>query len=233
VRWVALAPVIVGTVMTIAGLILIALTPRQAVPFGQRFEEVLPYLVLQAALACVGALLVWRRPQNIIGWLLGATGLVSALQFATAGYAVYGSFANLPGAQVAAWIYSWSAVGIAFFIGWVMIVFPDGRVRTRAGGAALAALAAGVIFLGGILMVQPGPLVRFPTVANPFGWNGASVPSEPALAAAGACTLVAITFAVVQLADRARVASTVERQQLKWIIWSSVLLGVARSSVFR
>lgn len=84
--------------MTVVGLVLIAITPPDAVPSGSRIDEVLGYLVLQTALSGIGALLAWRRSENAVGWLLSGAGVVSALQYFTAGYAIYGVFSgDLPG----------------------------------------------------------------------------------------------------------------------------------------
>lgn len=224
----ALVPLITSVVMTVTGLALIAMTPRDAVPSGSRLDEVLGFLVLQAALSGVGAVLALRRSENAIGWLLSAAGVVAAVQYLTAGYAVYGIYSGtLPGAATAAWIYSWSGVGLGLFVGGVVVTFPDGRARTKTGRVAIAVLVTGVAFLGLMLAVRPGPLTRFPSVNNPYGWEDRAAVLTLVLVAGLICAISGLILAVKQLIDRAREATATERQQLKWFLWSSVLFGVA------
>jgi hypothetical protein len=230
---IALLPLLASAAMTVVGLTLIAITPRDAVPDGSRFDEVLGYLVLQTTLSGLGALLAWRRPENLVGWLLSAAGLVSALQYFTAGYAVYGSFSGLlPGAVTAAWIYSWSGVGLGLFVGVVTVTFPDGRTRTSAGRAAIFVLIVGVLVLGLMLALRPGPLTRFPSVENPFAWRGGTEVLTLMLVGGITCALAGLILAVKQLIDRGRQGTPTERQQLKWFLWSSVLFGTTMLIAF-
>jgi hypothetical protein len=225
-RFLAILPVVASAFMTVAGLALIALTPRGDVPLGFRFEELLPYLVLQAALSGVGALLAWRRPRNVIGWLLSGAGLVTGIEELTAGYAIYGlSSGVLPGALTAAWVYSWAALGIGLFMVTVMLTFPDGRLRTNAGRAAFVAFIAGIALLGPSLAFRPGPLTRYPSVSNPFGWTHGEGALSVMLAGGLVCVVLAVVLAIKQLIDRARLATPIERQQLKWFLWSNVFFG--------
>ena len=227
-RYLALVPLVASVGLTAVGLVLIAITPRDAVPIGSRIEDVLGYLVLQTALSGVGALLAWRRPANSIGWLLSGAGVVSALQFFTAGYAVYGMFSGrVPAAVAAAWIYSWSSVLMGLFVGAVTVTFPDGRTRTRTGRAAIAVLIVGVATLGLTLALRPGPLMRFPSVENPLGWGGEEGAMTLMLAAGMICGIAGLVLAVKQLIDRARDGTATERQQLKWFLWSIALFGAA------
>ena len=226
-RFLATLPVLASAFMAAVGPAFIILTPRVDVPLGFRSEELLPYLVLQAALSGVGALLAWRRPGNVIGWLLSCAGLVAGLEHLTAGYAIYGlSSGVLPAALTAAWIYSWAALGIGLFMVTVMLTFPDGRLRTNGGRAAFVALIACMTLFAMNLALRPGPLTRFPSVNNPFGWtDGTGVLS--AMAAGGVlCAVLVLVLVVKQLIDRARIATPIERQQLKWFLWSNGVLGV-------
>jgi hypothetical protein len=220
----ALVPLIASVVMTVTGLFLIAVTPREAVPYGFRLDELVGYLVLQTALSGVGVLLAWRRPENTVGWLLSGAAVASAFQYLTAGYAIYGIYSGLmPGAVTAAWIYSFSGLGIGLFVGIVTVTFPDGRIRSKAGRAAGALFIAGVALTGVVLALRPGALTRFPSVENPYGLDNRSEALTLMLAAAMVCAIAWIVLAVKQLIDRAREGTPTERQQLKWFLWSSVV----------
>src|SRR5881628_2328807 len=65
---------------TALGMTLMALTPQERLPVGFRLEDAARFLLMQASLTAVGALIVWRRPANRIGWLLSAAALRSAGQ---------------------------------------------------------------------------------------------------------------------------------------------------------
>jgi hypothetical protein len=233
-RLLALVPLVASAVMTVAGLFLVAVTPREAVPYGFRLDELVGYLVLQTALSGVGVLLAWRRPENTIGWLLSGAAVVTAFQYITAGYAIYGIYSGLmPGAVTAAWIYSLSGLGIGLFVGVLTVTFPDGRIRTKAGRAAMAVFLAGIAIVGVALALRPGPLTRFPSVENPYGWDDQSGALTLMFATAMGCAIAWIVLAVKQLIDRAREGTPTERQQLKWFLWSSVVFfGVSVFSAF-
>jgi hypothetical protein len=220
--------------MTVGGLFLIAMTPRDAVPYGFELDKLVGYLVLLTALSGVGALLAWRRPENTIGWLLSGAAVVAALLFITAGYAIYGIYSGLlPGAVTAAWIYSFSGIGIGLFVGLLTVTFPDGRIRTKAGRAAMAVLIAGVALVGVVLALRPGPLTRFPSVENPYGRDDQSGALTLIFATAMVCAIAWIVLALKQLIDRAREGTPTERQQLKWFLWSSVVFfGVTVFTAF-
>jgi hypothetical protein len=219
--------------MTIAGFILIALTPRGAVPLGSRPEELAFYIVLQAALAGMGALLALRQPRNVIGWLLSIAGVVTALEFASAGYAIHGfHFGALPRPDLAAWIYSWTGSLIGVPVGVIVVIFPDGRPRSRAGWAALLLFPLDVALLVVGLALRPGPMPLFPTATNPFGWTGHTDLLDAMLGLAAVCTVLIVTLVIKQLVDRMREAKSVERQQIKWFLWGCVSLALATSANF-
>jgi hypothetical protein len=73
------------------------------------FEPVATVAVV--VLVSVGALITVRRPQNTIGWIFCASGLVWAVGGAADDYAAYGlrsQEVSLPGEQVMAWLGSWT-----------------------------------------------------------------------------------------------------------------------------
>lgn len=98
--------------------------------FGEFFG---PFIVLPIALlpfGLMGALLIVRVPGNIVGWLLGAAGLIFELVFASGAYgyvALSDEAAGLPGGWAAALV---TFAGYAPAIACVVLVlfhFPSGR----------------------------------------------------------------------------------------------------------
>ena len=231
--YLAIVTVVASALMTTSGLVLIALTPRVDVPPGLQLEEALVYQVLQVALSGVGGLLAWRRPDNFIGWLLSFAGLSTAIETLTAGYAVYGLPSGaLPDAPTVAWLYSWSVMAISFFVCPVIVLFPDGRIRTWAGRAAIACFLVGLALVTPMIALRPGPVMRYPTVTNPVAWIGGDGALTAMLAAGTALAAAGVILAAKSLIDRARQATPIERQQLKWFVWSCVLFALTTAAIY-
>src|SRR5215472_3046169 len=188
--------------------------------------------VLFLAYAGVGALLSFRRAANPIGWLLISQGLLFEFTAWSLGYAKHGLFArpgSLPGAAGMAWVAQWIwileifAVPALFFL-----LFPDGRLRS--GRWRTAVWLVGAVSVAGFIAsaLAPGSLGgSMYSVRNPFGIQGAG----PALRLLGAVATgiggAVFLAAVTSFIGRFREARGAERQQLKWLAYSAVLLLVS------
>jgi len=179
-------------------------------------------IVFITGFATVGALLVWKRAGNPIGWLLSATGLsyaAGAFEVLLAHFPSALTFVNWSG-----WIW---LVGLGFAV-FVLLLFPTGHLPSRrwrpvawAAAAGLAAWVLGNAFAPRIVSANtPTP--------NPIG-----VPAPAGnvflVLAIGGMLLIAATglAAVISLAFRYRRASTVEREQLKWLVYAGALIVLA------
>jgi hypothetical protein len=177
----------------------------------------------------VGALLTWRRPGHPVGWILAATGLVEAVDFATFEYGLAASAGHsLPGSAYAGWVQLWIWVPFVTLVAvYLFLLFPDGRLpspRLRlvswlAGGFAVIA-AAGLAF-------SPGSdRPNLPGLTNPFGVVPAAVAFDAAVA--GLVGLVGcVVLAAWSLLSRSRRGTAVQRHQVKWLAWSACLVAVA------
>jgi hypothetical protein len=217
----AIAAAIVA--MTAAGLYLIFVTPRTALPVGYRLEEFAIYVLIQASFGVVGSVLAIRRSRNPLGWLFLATALTSAWLQMSAGYAINAIVNDRPDGQIAAWIYNMSAGAILAPVIPAIVLFPDGRPSTRWGRYLLWLTPANVFGLA-FLALMPGPLLNMPSVQNPYGLpaNGAAVATMAIVVIPWFGAMIALF--VLDLSLRIRAASGVLAQQMKWLVWSAVLI---------
>ncbi len=181
------------------------------------------------AFPLVGALVASRRPQNSIGWILLADGLLWMILAVTDAYGIYG--VARPGSvpyPVAIgtigdqwlWMPTIGLLGI-----YLLLLFPDGRLPSRRW-RPLAWLSGVVIVLFSVAEgLAPGPLENQGGVRNPFG-----IEALPWLPVAGYVVLpllpLCILASAVSLVLRFRRAGGEVRQQIKWIAFVASFAGL-------
>ena len=204
---------------------------------GWSFSIMLSVLFLTFPM--VGALIASRRPENPIGWIFCAVGLIIGVGIFAESYATYALHTNsatLPGEEYAAWLSSWSGgPGGLLAAAFLFLLFPDGRLPSRRWRlvAWMAAIGSVLSALGGAL--GPGPLEAHRSIVNPFGIGGTLGGVLEVLGSAGTAALVVSVLASgTSLILRLRRARGVERQQLKWFVYAAILMvgGFAASFPF-
>ncbi|MBA3617566.1 MAG: hypothetical protein H0W52_15845, partial [Rubrobacteraceae bacterium] len=177
----------------------------------------------------VGALVASRRPENPIGWIFCVTGLVFGVGFLTesyAQYALHASSAPLFGVQYAAWLSSWTGPVLLLAAAFLFLLFPDGQLPSRRWRlvAWMAAIGSSLTALG--VAFEPGPLEANRSIANPIGIGGTLGGVVEVLGVVGAVVLnVGVLLSGISLILRLRRARGVERQQLKWFVYSAAMMG--------
>jgi hypothetical protein len=188
-------------------------------------------LLTFTAFMVVGAVIVARRPDNTIGWIFSAIGLLAgtgtpAWQYAEYAYAARGG--ALPGAILGAWytpLWFYSAIGLAFVF--TPLLFPTGRLlspRWRPIALLAAVTTAALVVLSAVdptLTVQSEGY----SVRNPIGVTGVPDLDNSALGEVliGLFNLC-IGAAVLSLVLRFRRSHGVQRQQLKWFTYAGALM---------
>jgi hypothetical protein len=184
----------------------------------------LPFL----AFPLVGALVASRHPRNAVGWILLADGLLWTFGSVLDSYHVYGlakpDSVRFPVAVYALSQWLWvPAVGL--FAVYLILLFPDGQLPSRRwrplawlSGAVMALLSAGIV-------LNPGPLEGFKGVLNPFGldqfpWINDAFPVVLPLLP------LCILASAVSLVMRYRRAGSEVREQIKWIAFAALFVGV-------
>jgi hypothetical protein len=190
----------------------------------------LPFL----AFPLVGALVASRRPHNPIGWLCLTVGIFWMLAIMSGSYAMYGLQVTSPGTvPFPAAIGSLGeelAPATGGLIGtYLLLLFPDGRLPSRRW-RSLAWLSGAVIVsivVSGVL--TPGRLQDLGRVGNPFGLE-----EYPWIAdAAQGVTLLlplCILASAISLVLRFLRSGGEEREQIKWLAFAALILGLGFSS---
>jgi hypothetical protein len=181
--------------------------------------------------ATVGAVIASRRPRNVLGWVLCAVGLSSAVAgFAQdyASYALLGRKEWLPGGLVLGWLGSWPwYLAFGLILTFLPLLFPDGQLPSRrwrpVAWAAAVDLAAFCIWAA----FAPRPLEGPPNGGmpqNPWGIERAAGLFRVLGNVAGSA-LIALTFlSLASLVLRFRRSRGVQRQQLKWFTYAALLV---------
>jgi hypothetical protein len=178
----------------------------------------------------VGILVTLKRRQNLVGWallLVGAGFLLGDLLGAYAQLALLDpQYRGLPAgaAAEAASGGAWTMLMAGVFV--LLVVFPDGVVRSRAAGRWLRAVLAGFAVVWFVLATHPGRLDSpFQRFHNPLAFVADSHYIVPAIPIIVGCVL-SVLWAAVLAVRRFRRATGQERQQFKWLAASALLLLV-------
>ena len=176
----------------------------------------------------VAELILRRRPRHVVGWMFLVLGLAAEVLLFCEGYGLYATLTApgaLPGGGTVMWLttWIWSPPTAALVV--ALLVFPDGRpisprwwivAWVAVGGAVLQGVADAYRTPLELGVVMDSPLgTPFPTAAldlcsaiGTFAWAAAAL-------AAGASLIV-----------RFRLASGLERQQLKWVAYGSAIASL-------
>jgi hypothetical protein len=183
------------------------------------------FLLFALTFAAVGVVVARREPRNPIGWLLLGASLAMTLgtagpEYAYLDYTIHRGRLPLGAVGVLlsqAWVYAFMLVPL------IVLLFPDGRLRSRWRWPLRAYLCAVVVYVAGTLNVAVVALSLRMPIDSGGNLAGSSHPHGSAAwvgPAQAATTLLFGVFCVASVVDRVlsfRRASGERRQQLKWL----------------
>jgi signal transduction histidine kinase len=193
---------------------------------AQSISEGFPIIPIGVWLGGVlGALILVRHPRHLIGWLLAASAAGGAVGFAANAYA-YRALAT-PGfgpetaAHWAAWFSQFFTATYALaFNGALFLLVPDGRLLSRRWRPALWLLVASYLLWAGVLMFGVSPRRVWPDRIE-------ATPLADGLFDVSTLLVILVILAgAVCLVSRLRRSTGIQRQQMRWIMASAVLLAV-------
>ncbi len=230
--WVLLA---LTGLLSVPSLWIAATNPAPAVPVRTSLEAqtslalVSMVVVITLTFSLVGAVIVSNRPGNGLGWLFTAGGVFVALVMLsfTYGYrAIAADPGSLPAGRFGAWLGDIMYVPVlGLFSVFLFLLFPDGHLRTRAHRrtAIVASIGIGLGTLGGIL--EP-TLADYRGIATPLELEISPVVSWTFLALGFAMLLGTVAASITLLVRRLRRAIGQERDQLRILVFASVVASV-------
>src|SRR5215208_5849744 len=185
------------------------------------------------AFAVVGALLVAKRSTNLIGWIMAAIALMVSIFNAGGAYATYVMLTRGQPDALAV-VGAWTAncywfVMLALALFYLPMLFPDGHLPSRRWlpVAVLAGIAASGFVLPRAFM-DTLPLNEAPgyRIDNPIGIEGlGSVENLPLFGVLlNGLLVIAFVGAAASVVVRFRRSRGVERLQMKWFVYVTVVL---------
>jgi hypothetical protein len=182
----------------------------------------------------VGALVVSRRPQNRIGWLFSAVGLLAATGSLAMEYAEFVFVtepSSLPGGTFAAWYAAWfwfPLLGLTLIF--PILLFPTGHTLSTRWRPVLWIAAIATVSVTVLAALTPRFMLQNEdvTIANPIGVSAIGDVEQNAIGVVlyGAL-VVCVVLAFIQLIMRFRRSTGVERQQLKTFTFATSLTALA------
>jgi len=209
------------TLALVAGGLLLGVASRPEAPlYGYWVEDT----VVGPTFATLGALIVTRRPGNVIGWIFLVSGLGASVQLLAGQYATVALHSQTsPGGAVAAWLSTLAQFSIAVSVLFLILLFPTGRLpspRWRPVGWISATVVAVSIVSTAL---KPGPIEDFPSVRNPFGLEAAAAVLVVLDVVGGWMGLACFVAAILSLILRFYGSRGEERLQLKWFAYAATL----------
>ena len=180
----------------------------------------------------VGALITSRQAGNRVGLLFAWVGLSASISLLAGSYATLAQQRDLPFLAATAWV---GRVGFAAMFGplaFLFLIFPTGSPPSRRWGWLLRVMLVAYAAMMIAFALTPGSLeagfAELPRpVANPIGlpasWKQAV---EVFTTITGLVVALGALISVLSLIQRYRRAARLERQQIRWLAFLGVFLGV-------
>ena len=185
--------------------------------------------IIGLASGLIAAVILWRYPRHVFGWLGLLLAAISTTRGALTEYTIYTLEVNpgtLPGGLFIAWFQNWNWYVMLTLVTLQMMVFPDGRLPSRRWRAVVWTLLALTVLFSGFLAFTPGPMdSSYRSLENPYGLSALDL-TVPLLVLVSPF-VISLGVGALALLVRLRRARGVERQQLKWFLYAGFVLVLA------
>jgi hypothetical protein len=217
--WLAWSACALSLALTALSVLLLVLLLRSDTPIYYYWLET---SMVAIGYSTVGAIVASRLPESPIGWLFCAIGLCFGLAHFSVEYVEYALLApsgSLPAGEAFAWLSSWIWVGGLGLVVFLDLLFPNGRLPS-ARWRWFVRFTAIVLLPAAILAaLSPGRILST-TLNNPLGIEGLPNASKEI----EAFMYVLVVVGASSMLARLRHAGRIERQQIKWFAFATVLV---------
>jgi hypothetical protein len=199
---------------------LLAAGPVIGLTGGEPWSAEFGFIPVALAFAVVGAL-VAARTRNRLGWLFLAAAAISAVTVAANAYAARPATAELPGAAWVGWTFTvlLGITGSLFFL--TLLLFPDGRPPSpRWRIVVWVAAVGGVAEMVTSAVSDVNFSSNFPKLTDPVT---VVAPLNEAYNLETSVQVFILLAGAVSLVVRFRRSGPVERQQLKWFMYTAAV----------
>jgi hypothetical protein len=195
---------------------------------GNPFEALI-WVPLIVAAGGVGALIACHRGRNPVGWMLLAFAAITSELIVAQRYAALSlsRSGSLPGEEWAAWLGVWPIDLEIIPLLLALLTFPTGKPPSRRWWPVVWMVV--VVFLSQSLLsalADANLSNNFPTLRHPLPLLPEG-PSRAVYQALQTLALVLILVVLSSLVIRYRHSTGQQRQQMKWLAYAAVTLGVA------
>jgi hypothetical protein len=227
-RW-PMALSLVTLSLVVASTAILVVTWSIAVPVSWGFRGSSTLFAITAG--SVGAVVSIRRPDNRVGWLFVAIGLLFAIESFVNEYTILAVLAvpdKLPGEPEIAWLLTWLWIPpVALALIYLPLVFPTGHLLSPRWRPVAWFGVFAMVLLCAVCAVTPGPIEQATFVVNPFQpWNLRREQVEVVFGLAVLPITVSVVLAITSLVRRFRAADDVARRQIKWFALAATIAGV-------
>jgi hypothetical protein len=231
--WLAWSLCALSLVMFVATVVLYFLTLSVQPPSSwgtEGLSAVLIFLLPFLAFPVVGALIASRRPNNPIGWICLAVGILWMFANLTSGYGTYGLLVARPGSvpfpaaigSLGEWMW---APALGLLGTYLILLFPDGRLPSRRWRPLAWFSGAVIISVSLTNALRPGRLPGLGGVPNPFGLEEYPWMADVTQAVTLLLPLCFLASAL-SLVLRFLRSGGEQREQVKWIAFAASFVGL-------
>jgi hypothetical protein len=188
--------------------------------------EAIPPVLGALSVATVGAVLASRRPRHPVSWLLLAFGLSLSAAGTSVALTNYGvAYAGVPAAGLALYVPATIVIAIVCS-GFILLLTPTGALPSPRWRWWAAVTAATPVALLLVVTLAPRPVQLAQAIDSPLDLQPLDGAVLVAYQAAFAVTITAVLVAAASLVIRFRRARGIERQQLRWVAFATVVVSL-------